>query len=129
MAIKLDTVVAKYIALRDERDALKKRQAVELAAITDQMDRIEAAIHKFLQKTGQTSARTTAGTPYIQTRVSATVADRDEFFAFVRENDAFEFLENRVNKTAVQQYMEDNEETPPGIKVTSTQVVNITRSK
>jgi hypothetical protein len=129
MTHKLDSVVAKYIALRDERDALKKRQAAEVAVITDQMDRIEAAIMKFFLKSGQNSARTKSGTPYIQTRVAASVADRDAFLAFVQQEGAFEFLENRVNKTAVQQYMEDNEEAPPGIKVTSTQVLNITRSK
>lgn len=127
--MKLDEAVAKFIELRDERDALKKRHSRELEAITDKMDRIQNAILKLFQRTGQKSARTTAGTPYIQTRVSASVADRDAFLQFVRDNDAFEFLENRVSKTAVQQYMEEREETPPGVKVTTMQVINITRGK
>lgn len=127
--MKLDEAVAKFIQLRDERDALKKRHSAELEGITAKMERIETAIMRLFQKTGQKSAKTTAGTPYLQTRVSASVADRDAFLKFVRENDAYEFLENRVNKTAVQQFMEEREEVPPGVKVTTMQVLNVTRSK
>lgn len=125
MSVKLDDVVRKYVELRRERDAMKKRHKEELEPLTEKMERIETAIMKFFQKTGQNSAKTDHGTPYIQKRVSATVADRDAFLAFVMENESLEFLENRVNKTAVQQYMEDNEEVPPGIKVSTQQVINI----
>jgi len=127
--MKLDEAVAKFIELRDERDALKKRHSAELKVITDKMERIQGAIMRLFQKTGQDSAKTAAGTPYLQTRVSASVADRDAFLKFVRENDAYEFLENRVSKTAVQQFMEEREEVPPGVKVTTMQVLNVTRSK
>jgi len=127
--MKLDEAVAKFIELRDERDALKKRQAAEVAVITEKMDRIQNAILKLFQKTGQKSAKTAAGTPYMQTRVSASVVDREAFLEFVRSNEAYDFLENRVNKTAVQQHMDDHEEPPPGVKVSTMQVINVTRSK
>jgi len=129
MSTKLNAAVKKYLDLRDERDAIKQRHKEELAGITDQMKKIEFAIQKFFHKTGQKSAKTDAGTPYLQTRVTATVADPEQFFAFVRDTDGFDFLENRANKTAVQAYMEEHDEPPPGVRVTTQQVVNINRSK
>ena len=79
-------------------------------------------------ETGQESAKTEHGTAYKATRMSTKVSDRDAFLNFVRENEAWEFLESRANKTAVTAYMEENEDVPPGVDVSRISTINIRRS-
>jgi hypothetical protein len=57
------------------------------------------------------------------------VADRDAFLhGFVIPNEAWEFLENRVSKSAVEQFKEANNDLPPGLNWREERVVNIRRS-
>jgi hypothetical protein len=64
---------------------------------------------------GIESARTKYGTAF-KTKVGfASVADRDVFFHWVMDNNAQEFLESRCSKTAVQQYIAEHSDLPPGI--------------
>ena len=91
------------------------------------MDEIEAEMMTFLNQTGQESSKTAAGTFFKKTTTSAKVADRDIFIAFVMEHDATNFLENRVNKTAVEEYIAEHGELPPGIDVTRITSVSVNR--
>lgn len=127
--MNLDEAVEKYIALRDKKDALVRKHKEELKPYNERMDKIEAAILGLFNKTGQNSARTNHGTPYRSDVLSASVADRDAFLDFVRENEAWHFLENRVTKKAVQEYEQEHGEYPPGIKTSVTTKININRSK
>ena len=45
----------------------------------------------------------------------------------VKDNDAWEILERRVNKTAVEQFKSVNDDLPPGINWSETQVINFRR--
>jgi hypothetical protein len=55
------------------------------------------------------------------------VADWDAFLDHVRENEAWEMLERRVNKTAVEQFKSVEGDLPPGVNWAETQVVNFRR--
>lgn len=125
--MNLDQVTELYIKLRDKKAQLKKKHDAELAPINEKMDKIENAILALFIKTGQTSSKTPHGTPYISNRVSATVADRDAFIPFVVANKAYDFLTNAVVKSAVEAYIEETGEPPPGIKISSMQTINIRR--
>lgn len=127
--MNIDEAVAAYVKLRDKRDALKRQHKEELVPYTEKMDRIEAAILNFFNKTGQNSCRTNHGTPYKSDTLSATVADRESFLGFVRENEAYHFLENRVKKEAVVEYEQEHGEYPPGIKTSVVTKINVNRSK
>ena len=59
--------------------------------------------------------------------MSASVADWDAVLDHIRENDAWEMLERRVNKTAVEQFKAVNDDLPPGVNWSETQVVNFRR--
>jgi hypothetical protein len=45
----------------------------------------------------------------------------------VQENDAWEMLERRVNKKTVEQFKDVNDDLPPGVNWSETQVVNFRR--
>ena len=128
--MKLDELVANYIKLRDKKSLLKKQYDEKVAKVDAVMDKMEAIILKTFQDSGIDSARTDAGTAYISTRTSATVASREELFQWIQED--FEersiFLENRVSKVAVEQFKAANDDLPPGVNFRSEVTVGVRRA-
>ena len=128
--MKLDELVANYIKLRDKKSQLKKQYDEKVAKVDAVMDKMEAIILKTFQDSGIDSARTDAGTAYISTRTSATVASREEFFSWVLQDpdERSIFLENRVSKVAVEQFKAANGDLPPGINFRSEVTVGVRRA-
>lgn len=128
--MKLDELIAKYIKLRDRKAQMKKAFEEEVGKVNAVMEKMEAIILKTFQETGQTSAKTEFGTAYTSARTSATVADRDAFMAWVMADpdERLMFLENRVSKTAVEQFKAANDDIPPGVNWSSEIVVGVRRA-
>jgi hypothetical protein len=128
--MKIDDVVDKYIKLRDKKAQLEADHKLKMANIDDMLDKVEAVLLQQFEEIGVDSVKTKAGTAFATVRTSATVADWDAFFGeFILPNKAWEFLERRCSKTAVEQYRSANEEIPPGINYAETRVINIRRAK
>ena len=58
------------------------------------------------------------------------MASREEFFAWVLQDteERLSFLENRVNKTMVDQYKAANDDLPPGLNYRSEVTVGVRRA-
>lgn len=125
MSFKIDEAVKAYLELREIKAQLEKRHKERKAKVDDKMKSIEAQLLQFFEETGQESARTKYGTPYTQLRESVTVSSRDDFLDFVRENEAWDMLENRASKTAVLEYKDEHEELPPGLSYRAERIVNV----
>ena len=125
--VRADELTAKYIALRDFKAKFKADYDARAERITSRMDEIEAEMMGFLNATGQDSAKTASGTFFKKTSTSSKVADRDVFLSFVIDNNAINFLENRVNNTAVTEYIEIHGSLPPGVDVTRIVSVSVNR--
>lgn len=128
MDIKIDKVVNTYIKLRDKKAAMKKVFDGETAAINEQLETLENFIMQKAQELGVDSFKTDAGTAYRYETVSATVADWDKSLAFIQEQGAWNLLEHRVSKKAVEEYKETHGEIPPGINYTSMFSIGVRRS-
>lgn len=117
-----------FIALRDRRAKRKAAYDDDDANDKDKQNKIEVEFLRRFQDRGidNVSARD-IGTAYKSTRSSATVADWEEVLDYVQENEAWELLERRVNKTAVEQFKSVEGDLPPGINWSETQVVNFRR--
>lgn len=116
-----------YIKLRDtkaEKDKAHKESLVKLVAA---MDRIEAGLLEYLNASGANSIASDAGTAYKSEQLSATIEDKAAFMSFVRETEQFEALDIKANKTFVRAYMDENQETPPGVKTSVMQTVGVQR--
>jgi hypothetical protein len=127
MGMKVDEVIALYIAKRDEKADLKKAYDKSVEDIDKLLKKIE---NKFLEqfiKSGQTSSKTAAGTAFTKERTSDKVIDRDAYLKFVKDTDAFEFIESKANKTALDQYIAENNDLPPGVTRTTETIVQIRR--
>jgi hypothetical protein len=126
--MKTSEMIAKYITLRDKKSELEAAHKESVKRINEVMKKIESMIMAQFNETGEESAKTAAGTAYKTTQTSAKVADRDAFLDFVRASEAWGFIENRVNKTAVEEYLAEHEELPPGVDVNRAYTINIRRS-
>src|SRR5688572_25937677 len=106
--MQLNELVEKYIKLRDRKTAIKAEYDGKVAEIDGLLDRLEVVLLKTFNETGMESVRTSAGTAYRSLRTSATVADWDAFFAYVKAHEAFDLLERRCSKVTVEQFKAAN---------------------
>ncbi len=127
--MKIEELVEKYVALRDKKAQIKAKYDAEVAKVEDVLTRVEGALLKHFETVGVESVSTKAGTAYKSTRNSATIADWDSFLEFVKGEEAYNFLERRCNKAAVEEFRAANDDLPPGVNWRSEVVVNIRRSK
>lgn len=127
--VRADELTAKYIALRDFKDKVSAELKEKLDRVDSALSEIESSMMTFLNQTGQESCKTEKGTFFKKTSTSAKVADRDVFLHFVMENEAINFLENRVNKIAVEEYITEHGEVPPGVDVLRVVQVSVHRPK
>lgn len=122
------TLLKMFIALRDRRAERKAAYQADDEGDRSKQDKIEIEFLRRFNERGidNVSARE-VGTAYKSTRASATVGDWDSLLGHVQENEAWELLERRVNKTAVEQFKAVNDDLPPGVNWAESQVVNFRR--
>lgn len=114
---RVDDIVAAYVRLRDQKAELKAQQAEALKPYDEALAKLEAEALQILSDTGVESMKTSAGTVYKSVATSATVQDKSAFMDYIREHLAFDLLDVRANKTAVQDFVTENQDTPPGVVI------------
>lgn len=111
-------LVKVYVKMRDARAAKKKAFEAEDRRIGDQQDQIENELLRFLNDNTMESVRTSHGTFYRKEEVVPNGSDWDAFYAWVKENDAFDAFERRIKATFVKTFMEEHAGgLPPGVSV------------
>lgn len=157
MAHTIDSVVAKYVQIRDQRKAISDRHAEELKPYGEAMAKLEQWLLAQLNATGQNSAATDSGTAYKSVVMSATIdgdGGWDALLGYIMGKAieaACEVLENggtpeqgaeaarrvqalalfnrAVNKTAVKEMMDaENGAIPPGVKIAQITNLNVKRA-
>lgn len=126
--MKLSEAVELYIKLRDKKSEISKARKAEESVVQEKMDKLELQLMSALDKLGGEGMRTPAGTAYISSRTSATISDKDSFMLHVKTNLAWELLETRVSKAAVDAYASEHGDVPPGINYRTERTVNIRRN-
>lgn len=123
-----DKMVRVYIKMRDARTKLKREYDAEDQKIKDQMAVIEAAFLESLNESNTQSMKTASGTAYIAETTKASIADWGALAPWIRENDALEFLEQRIRASQVTAYLEEYKELPPGVNLYRERNVRIRKS-
>lgn len=113
--LTVDVVVKKYISLRDKKAVIKAAFDAEAKAIDEKLDKISAWIKEQADAQGVTSFKTQYGTAFLSTTAFAQVADWDAILNFVQANGAWDMFERRVSKKAVQAWIENTKQVPPGV--------------
>jgi hypothetical protein len=118
-------LVEKLLALRAKIEEIKKRHKEELVKYNEAESYLENRLMAVLNENSSRQMRVDAGTFYTAKHISARVNAWSETLDYIRENDAWELLEARVNKTAVQALMEETNAEIPGVNVTTTYVLHV----
>ncbi len=126
--MKLADAIALYIELRDQKSELRKEYQNNVDNIDTKLKKIESALLKVFEKTGQNSAKADAGTAFIKERTTDKVIDREAYIKFLKSEDAFDMIESRVNKTALDEYIEEHDDLPPGIARSVERTINVRRA-
>jgi len=124
----MDAVIAAYLKLRAQKEIMTARHKDEAAPLNAQMQQCQAWLHKQLLEQGSERAGGPSGSCFLQTDVSATVEDWPTLLEWVKTNNLFEFLEHRVSKSVVTDYIESVKQTPPGVKVTQSVSCHVRKS-
>lgn len=123
----IQELVARYIETRDKKEAFARQYKDKVAKYDAALAKMEGLLLRTLDSSGMESVKTEAGTAFLSSRTSATVADRDAFIGFVIANEAWVFLENRVSKSAVEQHVDAYDTPPPGVNLRIERTINIRR--
>lgn len=130
MEFTTEQIIEKYITLRDRKEALASQLKLDLEPLVAAMDAIEGFLLDDMNKSGEQSKATAAGTAFIKTSEFVGVSDFGEFAAFTdTQPDGKRFFKKDANKTAVQEYIKEHGVPPPGIKYTTAREVQIRRPK
>lgn len=116
-----------YIKLRDVKAEKDKAHKESLAKVIAAMDKIEAGLLEHLNTNGINSVASDAGTAYRSVQLSTSIEDKEAFRKFVIETEQWDALDWKANKSFVKDYLEENQETPPGVKTSQIQVVGVQR--
>jgi len=121
----LAALVKWYLAAREQKTALKKKFDEDTAALDDGMTKAEAFFAARMQQLGLESLPTPFGVPYRSTRQSFTVSSRPEFEGFMRETGLWELADIRASKKAIEAYIEETSDIPPGLSRFAETVINV----
>jgi len=123
--VTVDSVIKKYMKLREEKTAVEAEIKERVDKIKADMAKLEAFLKAKMDADGLTSFKSEHGTAFLTTTDFANVEDWDAVLRFIREEEAYDMLEKRVSKTAVRGYIDANKEVPPGIRYGTKLDVNI----
>jgi hypothetical protein len=127
--MNIERVIEGYLALRGQMEDLAKKQKEEMAPFNEKKAKLEAYLQGQLQTMGVTSvAARGIGTAFLETKTDASVADWDATLEWIKASGAWEFLERRVAKSVVKDYVESHQQVPPGINITSEIVLRVRKT-
>lgn len=124
----VDDVIAACLKYKAAKEAMALKHKAEVAPLTENIDKLEGWLQAELQKLGLQNFKGASGVAFLQTTTSATSKDWEATLKWIIETGAYEFLERRVSKTVVQEYMEQHGEAPPGVSVTREIEVRVRKS-
>ena len=125
MELTTDKVIATYIKLRGQKEAIESEAKEKVAGIKANLLKLEAWLKNKMDAEGETSKKTPFGTAFITTTDFAQVGDWDAVLNFIKNNEAWDMLEKRVSKTAVRGYIDHNKTVPDGVNYGTRIDVNV----
>lgn len=121
----VDQVIAGYLALRNKKEKLSELHKAQMAPLNEQISKLENWLQGELNKLGLTNFKGASGIAFLQTNTDCTSKDWDSTLKWIIDNGAYEFLERRVSKSVVEEYVEQHGEAPPGVQITRETVVRV----
>ena len=125
---KIDQLVSAYIQVRDQVAELEAAHKERIKPYKAALEKLELDVLQALDEAGVESMKTKFGTAYKSQKTSVTVADRSAFMDYVKAHQAFELLDVRPSKTAVENFLAEHQDVPPGVNLRRVVACNFRRS-
>jgi hypothetical protein len=114
--ISIDTVMLRRFDLDEQIAIIQGRQAAEIAPLVEEKKLCEQYIKDAMNTGNLQQLKIACGhQAYFTTKDSVKVGDWDAALAYIRTHNAFELLNQAVNKTACKEFIEEHKEPPPGV--------------
>ena len=125
-SVSLDKLTKAYIKIREARAELSAKFKERDEELSSQMDLIKSALLGYCKDNDVESVRTSEGLFYRTTKSRYWTSDCESMHKFIMEHSVPEFLDKRLNQTAVKQFLEENPNLmPPGLNVDSEYAVSV----
>jgi hypothetical protein len=113
-----------YMKIRDKRRELEK----QVAELKEQQDLVGSQLLEICKAEGAQTIRTQYGTVSRRITKNYWTSDWDSFFKFLKDNDAFSLMQQRINSTNMVQFLEENPDLhPPGLNADVNQTIVIVK--
>lgn len=123
-----EQLVTIYIKMRDKRQQLQREFDEVDNKIKAQQDAVTAELLDLCKEMGAEGLRTPAGSVFITTKTRYWTSDFNSMKEFIKENDAFELLENRIHQTNMKSFIEEHpDKLPPGMNIDSRYSITVRR--
>jgi hypothetical protein len=123
-----EQAVKHYRELRDENKAIEAEAEKRIAANKEKMEKLGTYLLLKAEQDKLETVKTKFGTVFWTVVPRCTVSNSDEFFNFVRKEEAWELLEKRASKVGVRDYIDMHKVVPPGVDYVTVKQINV-RSK
>jgi hypothetical protein len=124
----IEELVSQYVKLRDTIKKADEAHKKKLEEPKGYLKQLEGKLLERLNDVGGESVKTASGTVYRTARRSATIADGEAFRNFVIGHDAWDIADLRANAPAVEDFIEAEGSTPPGVNFNKAYTVGVRRS-
>lgn len=127
-AMTLDKAIMAYVRVRDRKKDIEARHVEELAPVNQMLERLEAYMLDLMDQAGLQSIKSPHGTAFKSRRTTAKVLEWDATLGYILEYEAWDLLERRVSKKAVEAIIEETQQPIPGVEVSTEIVINVRRA-
>lgn len=123
-AITAEKLAKIYVKIRDKRRELAKQDE----ELKEQLDTVASQLLEICKEQGASTIRTQYGTISRRTTKNYWTNDWDSFFKFIKDNDAFSLMYQRINSANMSQFLEENPNLfPPGLNAEVNNTVTIVK--
>jgi hypothetical protein len=125
-----DDLVAAYVAIRDQKQDIKRQMELQVKELDEQLDEISKALLEICESNQAESIRTSNGTVSRTVKTDYWTSDWDSMYRFIKEHEAFNLLHKRINQTSMKQFLEENPDIhPEGLNVNREYEIRVTRPR
>lgn len=115
----LDEVMTRRFELVEEIAIIEGRHKAELEPLKNELSLCEAFVADHMNQTKTDQVKVNGNLAFFKTGDSVSMSDFDAFINYVLANKATHLLNQAANKTAVKEFIEVNNQPPPGVNYTT----------
>ena len=115
--LSVDTVMTRRFQLADEIDEVSRRHKVELEPLKSELELCEQFIKGEMNSSNMQQLKIRdVGMAFFTTKTKCVVEDFEATLAEIKEKGLWHMLTKAVSKEAVKDYLEEYQNTPPGVR-------------